>query len=70
MQIDFTHGDAGGGNPFLLSFILPAVKFKEGGPQVGGPDIVGQDINFEAYDDGSGTNPPIQVKLVSTDQQL
>jgi Phage tail tube protein len=70
MQIDFTHGDAGGGNPFLLSFILPAVKFKEGGPQVGGPDIVGQDINFEAYDDGSGTNPVIQVKLISTDQQL
>jgi hypothetical protein len=49
LQLDFSHGDAGGGtNPYLLSFIFPAVKFKTGAVNVGGPDIVPQKIDFEA----------------------
>ena len=73
LQIDFTkfdsagndaNGVATGPNPYRLSFILPAVKFKTGSMNVNGPDIVPQSIGFQAYDDGT-TNPVIQVKIVS-----
>lgn len=67
-QLDFSHGDAGSSNPYLLSIIIPSLRFKAGAPQVGGPDIVQQGFDFEAYDDG--TNPVIQIKLVSKDQEL
>lgn len=70
LQLVFTHGQAfGTANPFKLGFILPAIKLKEGSVNVDGPDIIGQDISFEAYDDGS-TNPVVQVDLVSTDQVI
>lgn len=74
MQLDFTKFDASGNdangvaagpNPYRLSFILPAVKFKTGAVNIGGPDVIPQQIGFQAYDDGTGTNPVIQVKLVS-----
>lgn len=65
LEIPFSHGDAGTSNPFLLSFIIPVVKFKEANVNVGGPDILPQQVQWEAYDDG--TNPVIQIKLVSTD---
>jgi hypothetical protein len=65
LQLDFSHGDAGSGNPYLLSFIFPAIKVKSGAMNINGPDVVPQTIGFQAYDDGSGTNPVIQVKLVS-----
>ena len=74
LQLDFSHfdsagndanGAAAGPNPYLLSFILPAVKFKTASANIGGPDVIPQSVGFEAYDDGSGTNPVIQVKLVS-----
>ena len=68
IQLDFSHGDAGGGNAYLLSFVLPACKVKEGGPHVGGPDLVDQPITLQAYSDG--TNPVIQIKLVSVDSTL
>lgn len=69
MELTFTHTvDAGVGNPFLLSFIMPLCKFKSGAPSVSGPDIVTMSTDFEAYSDG--TNPVIQVKLVSTDTTL
>jgi Phage tail tube protein len=70
MQIDWAHGDAGTTNPYRLSIILPAVKFKMADVKLNGADILQQDIQFEAYDDGSGTNPPIQVRLVSQDQLI
>jgi hypothetical protein len=70
LELDLSHGDAGGGNPYLLSFIMPAVKVKSVTPQVSGPDIVKQSVTMEAYDDGSGTNAPVQVKLVSKDTTL
>jgi hypothetical protein len=74
LQLDFTkfdssgndaNGVASGPNPYRLSFILPAVKFKTAEAKIGGPDVIPQQVAFQAYDDGSGTNPVIQVKLVS-----
>jgi Phage tail tube protein len=74
LQVDFTkfdaagldaNGVASGPNPYRLSFILPSVKFKTAEVTVGGPDVIPQQVGFQAYDDGSGTNPVIQVKLVS-----
>jgi hypothetical protein len=79
IQLDFTHFDlagldangvSSGPNPYLLSFIFPAVKFKLANPQLGGPDIVNMKVDWEAYDDGSGSNPVCQVKLVSKDSTL
>src|SRR5499427_5644314 len=73
MQIDFTkfdpagndaNGVAAGPNPYRLSFIFPAVRFKTGSVNVNSPDVIPQSIGFQAYDDGT-TNPVIQVKLVS-----
>jgi hypothetical protein len=74
LQLDFTkfdgagndaNGAAAGANPYRLSFILPAIKLKTAAANISGPDVIPQSIGFEAYDDGSGTNPVIQVKLVS-----
>jgi hypothetical protein len=74
MQLDFSHMDAAGNdaggvnngpNPYLLSFILPSVRFKTAAVNIGGPDVVPQSVGFQAYDDGSGSNPVIQVKIVS-----
>lgn len=68
LQLDFAHGTAGGSNPYLLSLILPSVKFKKAGVIVKGPDIVSQEIEYEAYDDG--VNPVIQVRIISVDTTL
>lgn len=63
LQLDFAHGDAGTSNPYRLSFVLPAVKLKQGSVNVGGPDVLGQTIEWEAED--NGVDPVIQVELVS-----
>lgn len=74
LQIDFTKFDASGNdangvaagpNPYRLSWIFPAVKFKTGSVNVTSPDVIPQSIGWQAYDDGSGTNPVVQCKLVS-----
>jgi hypothetical protein len=74
LQIDFTkfdsagndaNGVAAGPNPYRLSFIFPKVLFKTGSVNIGSADVIPQNVGFQAYDDGSGTNPVIQVKLVS-----
>jgi hypothetical protein len=70
LQLDFSHGDAGGSNPYLLSFILPAIKFTSVVTNTQGPDVTPQTATFKAFDDGSGTNPVIQVRLVSKDTTL
>jgi hypothetical protein len=73
LQLDFSKFDAAGNdangvaagpNPYLLSFILPAIKLKSAAANVSGPDVIPQSVGFQAYDDGT-TNPVIQVKLVS-----
>jgi hypothetical protein len=74
MQIDFTKFDAAGNdangvaagpNPYRLSWIFPAVKFKTSSVNVTSPDVIPLSVGFQAYDDGSGTNPVVQCKLVS-----
>jgi hypothetical protein len=74
LELDFTkfdsagndaNGVAAGPNPYRLAFIFPAVKFKTGSVNITSPDVIPQSIGFQAYDDGSGTNPVMQVKLVS-----
>ncbi len=74
LQLDFTkfdaagndaNGAAAGANPYRLSFIFPQVKFKTAATNISGPDVLPQSVGFEAFDDGSGTNPVVQVKLVS-----
>src|SRR6266571_7434245 len=78
LQIDFTkfdsagndaNGVAAGPNPYRLSLILPAVKFKTGSVNIGGPDVIPQSIGFQAYDDGT-TNPVIQVRIISKEQTI
>jgi hypothetical protein len=79
LQLAFSHFDSAGldangvnagPNPYLLSFIFPSVKVKASAPQVSGPGITAMKVDLEAYDDGSGTNPVYQVKLVSNDSTL
>jgi len=74
LQVDFTKFDAAGNdangvnagpNPYRLSFILPSVKFKTAAVNITSPDVIPQSIGFQAYDDGSSTNPVVQVKLVN-----
>jgi Phage tail tube protein len=78
LQLDFTkfdsagndaNGVAAGPNPYRLSFILPAVRFKSGAVNVTSPDVIPQSIGFQAYDDGT-TNPVIQVRIVSKEQTI
>jgi Phage tail tube protein len=78
LQIDFTkfdsagndaNGVAAGANPFRLSIIMPAVRFKTAAVNVNGPDVVPQSIGFQAYDDGT-TNPVIQVRIISKEQTI
>ena len=73
LQIDFTkfdsagndaNGAAAGANPYRLSILLPAVKFKTASVPVTSPDVIPQSVGFEAFDDGT-TNPVIQIRLVS-----
>lgn len=79
LQLDFTkfdsagndaNGVAAGPNPYRLSFILPSVRFKSAAVNVTSPDVIPQSIGFQAYDDGSGTNPVIQVRIVSKEQTI
>jgi hypothetical protein len=78
LQLDFTkfdsagndaNGVAAGPNPYRLSFILPAVRFKSAAVNIGGPDVLGQSVGFQAYDDGT-TNPVIQVRIISKEQTI
>lgn len=66
LEVCFTHGDAGSSNPFKLGFILPACKIKDATPNVNGPDIVGQSVMLEGYDDEGGSNAPVQVEVIET----
>ncbi|MGH3672196.1 MAG: phage tail tube protein [Pseudonocardiaceae bacterium] len=64
LQLDLNGAQIGSsGNNFLLSFILPAVKFKAAPPQVSGPGVVMMATDFEVYSDE--VNPVIQIKIQS-----
>lgn len=68
MELALSFGDAGGGNPFLLSFIAPKIRLKDATPSVNGPGLVRATTEFEVYDDE--TNAPFQFKYVSTDTAI
>lgn len=68
LDISFSTGDAGGGNPFFLGFIAPKMKLKNAKPVVSGPGLVRMSTEFEIYDDE--TNAPFQWKYVSTDTAI
>lgn len=70
LEINFDTGVAAGvGNNFQLGFKIPAVKFSgNDGPNVNGPGIIPQSVDFECTDDG--TNAPLEVRVVSTDTTL
>jgi hypothetical protein len=77
-QLDFTkfdslgndaNGVAAGPNPYRLSFIMPATRFKTAAVNIGGPDVIPQSVGFQCYDDGT-TNPVIQVRIVSKEQTI
>lgn len=70
LQFDLSVGDAGGTNPFRIGFICPAVKFKNVKPSVDGPGLVMSPVDFEAYDDGGGSNPVLQATYISTDTTI
>jgi hypothetical protein len=78
LQLDFTkfdsagndaNGVAAGPNPYRLSIILPAVRFKSGAVNITSADVIPQSIGFQAYDDGT-TNPVIQIRIVSKEQTI
>ena len=78
LQLTFTHYNNGvdaagatggtGVNPFKMDFVFPMVKFKTAQVNLNGPDLLTQKVSFQAYDDG--LNPPMQVKLVTSDAAL
>lgn len=64
IQFDLTGAAIGAAN-FLFSVILPSCFLKKAPPAVNGPDIVQMSTDWEAEWDE--TNPPIQIKIVSTE---
>jgi hypothetical protein len=69
LELELTGAAIGvSGEVDTLSFICPAVIFKEGAPEVDGPGIVTMDVSWQAYYDG--TNAVIQVMLISADTTL
>jgi hypothetical protein len=68
VQVTFTQGDAGAGNPYTVDIVLPACKLNSGTNNLSGPDIVMGDIEFVALDDQATT--PIQITYISTDTVL
>lgn len=64
LQLTLTGSQIGvSGSNFLLSFVIPAVKFKAAPPAVSGPGVVMMSTDFEAYSDE--VNPVIQIKIQS-----
>lgn len=56
------------GSKDTLDILIPAMRVKSAPPQVGGPDVVSQSVQWEAYDDTS--NAPIQLTIISADDTL
>lgn len=65
LKIRFTGTTVVGTGVAAFEILLPACKLDDGTPTVDGPDVLGNEVNFKAYDDG--TNPPIQVLYESAD---
>lgn len=69
LQLTLTGSQIGAsGNNFLVSFLIPAVRFKAAPPQVTGPGVVMMSTDFEGYSDES--NAPIQIVIQSDETAL
>lgn len=64
LQFTLTGAAIGSAN-FLFDVVLPSCILKKAPPSVNGPDIVQMSTEWEAEWDE--TNPPIQIKIVSTE---
>ena len=62
---DDANGAAAEATAYRLGIILPSVRFKSAAVNMTSPDVIPLSVGFQAYDDGGGSNPVIQVKLVS-----
>jgi len=56
--------------PYLFSVIIPTVKITKAAATVSGPGLVTVAGEFVVYDPDDGSNPPIQIHIVSTDTTL
>lgn len=55
---------------FMFDVILPTVKITKAAATISGPGLVTVDGEFTVYDPDDGTNPAIQIHVVSTDTTL
>lgn len=60
-----TIAGGGGAGPYKIVITIPLIRFTDGGPNVGGPEILQESLGFEALNDGS--NPVCTIDLHSTD---
>lgn len=66
MQLSFIGSQIGATGSFnTVDVVMPGMKIKAASPQVGGPDLVMQSIDYELYDDD--VNAPLQITLISAD---
>lgn len=72
LQLNFQGPQIGTtGSYHLLQIILPWVNFDDSvSPVVGGPGVLMQSAPFKALNDGTGTNPNIQIVYQTTDTAL
>ena len=66
LQFIVTGTNMTGSNPYKVEVTLPCVQFTQVSPQVSGPDIVPQTVEFVALDNGLG-DPTVQVVYVTSD---
>ncbi len=57
-----------GGQFPTISFVVPAIKFDTSALNAGGPDVIGQTINYVGLSDG--TNAGVQIGTISSDTAL
>lgn len=71
LQLTFTGVvDVGSANFAALRLTYPKVRFDDGSPDAGGPDIVDGKISFTALEDDAGTHPLIQFEYESVDTAI
>jgi len=67
LQITCTGNVIESSTNYLLDIIVPTVKITKAPVAVSGPDLVMVDGEFTVYDPDDGSNPPIQIHIISTD---
>lgn len=70
LQIDSTGPIIESSTVYTFSVILPTVKITKAAATISGPGLVTVDGEFTVYDPDDGSNPPIQIHIISTDTVL